>query len=163
MGSRGSVIPLFANQIRAGKAITITDPHMTRFMMTLDDAVDLVIFAFQNGKQGDLFVQKAPAATIEVLADAIMELHGIKTEKKIIGARHGEKLYEVLVTKEEMAKSTDLGDYFRIAADHRDLNYNKFFSEGEIELSVEEYHSHNTARLDLEGMKQLLRKLDLFE
>ena len=163
MASRGSVIPLFHKLIEQGKDLTLTDPNMTRFMMTLEDAVDLVLYAFEHGNQGDLFVQKAPAATIETLADAIIELRGANVEKKIIGARHGEKLYEVLVTKEEMAKSEDLGNYFRVAADHRDLNYNKFFSEGELDVSTEEYNSHNTERLDKEGMKQLLRKLDLFE
>lgn len=164
MASRGSVIPLFLDYIKQGKPLTLTDPNMTRFMMTLQDAVDLVIYAFKHGKQGDLFVQKAPAATIDVLADAILELTNSNVEKKTIGARHGEKLYEVLVTKEEMAKAEDLGNYFRVPADNRDLNYNKFFTDGEFTLNeIEEYHSHNTSRLDVEGMKKLLLKLDLFK
>ena len=133
---------------------------MTRYMMTLDDAVDLVLYAFENGNQGDLFVQKAPAATLYVLADALKELYNADTEVKIIGTRHGEKLYETLVTREEMFRSEDMGDYFRIPADARDLNYDKFFVEGQEDISkVEDYHSHNTHRLDKEGMKQLLLKL----
>jgi UDP-glucose 4-epimerase len=133
---------------------------MTRYMMTLDDAVDLVLYAFENGNQGDLFVQKAPAATLDVLADALKELYNADTEVKIIGTRHGEKLYETLVTREEMFRSEDMGDYFRIPADARDLNYDKFFVEGQEDISkVEDYHSHNTFRLDKEGMKQLLLKL----
>jgi UDP-glucose 4-epimerase len=133
---------------------------MTRYMMTLDDAVDLVLYAFENGNQGDLFVQKAPAATLDVLADALKELYNADTEVKIIGTRHGEKLYETLVTREEMFRSEDMGDYFRIPADARDLNYDKFFVEGQEDISkVEDYHSHNTHRLDKEGMKQLLLKL----
>jgi UDP-glucose 4-epimerase len=164
MASRGSVIPLFLDYIDQEKPLTLTDPDMTRFMMTLKDAVDLVIYAFDYGKQGDLFVQKAPAATIDVLADAILELTNSNVEKKTIGARHGEKLYEVLVTKEEMAKAEDLGNYYRIPADHRDLNYNKYFTDGEFELDeVTEYNSHNTTRLSVEGMKELLLKLDLFK
>ncbi len=163
MASRGSVIPLFDRLLEEGKELTLTDPNMTRFMMTLEDAVDLVLYAFEHGRQGDLFVQKAPAATIDTLASAIMELRGINREKKIIGARHGEKLYEVLVTKEEMAKAEDLGNYYRVAADHRDLNYNKFFTEGELDVSTpDEYNSHNTERLNVEGMKKLLLKLKLF-
>jgi len=161
MASRGSVIPLFVDQMNAGKDITVTDPNMTRFMMTLDDAVDLVLYAFQHGQNGDLFVQKAPAATIEVLAKAIIELYKSKSQVKVIGTRHGEKLYETLVTREEMSKAEDMGNYFRIPADNRDLNYDKYFVEGQEELSViEDYHSHNTIRLDVEGMKALLLKLD---
>lgn len=160
MASRGSVIPLFLEQIKANKPLTITDPNMTRFMMTLDDAVDLVWYAFENGKQGDLFVQKSPAATIEVLAKAVLELTGAKNEIRMIGTRHGEKLYETLVNKEDMSKAEDLGDYYRIPADNRDLNYEKYFSEGDVKIpEFEEYHSHNTERLDLEGMKALLLKL----
>ena len=160
MASRGSVIPLWVDQIKSGKPITITDPNMTRFMMTLDDAVDLVMYAFENGVNGDLFVQKAPAATLDVLAQALKELYSADTEVKTIGTRHGEKLYETLVTREEMAKSIDMGDYYRIPCDNRDLNYDKFFTEGDEEVSkIEDYHSHNTARLDVEGMKQLLLKL----
>jgi len=161
MGSRGSVIPLFVDQVKAGHDLTVTDPKMTRFMMTLDDAVDLVVYAFQHGQNGDMFIQKAPAATIETLAKAVIELY--KTESKIgvIGTRHGEKQYESLVTREEMAKSEDLGKYFRIPCDGRDLNYDKYFVEGkQIEKTVVDYHSHNTTRLDLEGMKELLLKLD---
>jgi UDP-glucose 4-epimerase len=160
MASRGSVIPLFLEQIKAGKPITITDPNMTRFMMTLDDAVDLVWYAFEHGKQGDLFVQKSPAATIETLAKAVLELTNTKSEIKIIGTRHGEKLYETLVTREDMAKAEELEKYYRIPADNRDLNYAKFFSEGApIVEEVEEYNSHNTERLDLDKMKQLLMQL----
>ncbi len=160
MASRGSVIPLWVDQIKAGKPITITDPGMTRYMMTLDDAVDLVLYAFEHGNQGDLFVQKAPAATLTVLAESLKELYKADTEVKVIGTRHGEKLYETLVTREEMFRSEDMGDYFRIPADARDLNYDKFFVEGQEDISkVEDYHSHNTFRLDKEGMKQLLLKL----
>ena len=162
MASRGSVIPLWIDQIQAGKDITITDPNMTRFMMTLDDAVDLVIYAFLHGKNGDLFVQKAPAATLDVLAEALKQLYHADTEVKVIGTRHGEKLYETLVTREEMAKSEDMGNYFRIPADNRDLNYDKYFVEGQEEIAqIDDYHSHNTLRLDVEGMKALLLKLDL--
>lgn len=164
MASRGSVIPLFLDQIKAGNPITITNPEMTRFMMTLEDAVDLVLYAFENGKQGDTFVQKAPAATIGVLADAIIELTNANTGKAYIGTRHGEKLYEVLVASEEMVKAIDMGDYYRIPADNRDLNYDKYFSKGNEKISlVDEYDSHNTERLDVEGMKKLLLKLDLFK
>ena len=160
MASRGSVIPLWVDQIKSGKPITVTDPNMTRFMMTLDDAVDLVIYAFEHGSNGDLFVQKAPAATLDVLAEALKQLYKVNTEVRTIGTRHGEKLYETLVTREEMAKAIDMGDYYRIPCDTRDLNYDKFFSEGNEEIAkVEDYHSHNTARLDVEGMKQLLLKL----
>jgi UDP-N-acetylglucosamine 4,6-dehydratase/5-epimerase len=160
MASRGSVIPLFIEQIKSGKPITITDPEMTRFMMTLDDAVDLVLFAFENGKQGDIFVQKSPASTIGDLAMAVKQLYKAKNEIRIIGTRHGEKLYETLVNREEMIKAEDLGNYYRIPADTRDLNYEQFFSEGKDALSGEaEYHSHNTLRLDIEGTKTLLLKL----
>lgn len=162
MASRGSVIPLWVDQIQAGKDITITDPNMTRFMMTLEDAVDLVLYAFEHGHNGDLFVQKAPAATLDVLAEALKQLYHADTEVKVIGTRHGEKLYETLVTREEMAKSEDMGNYFRIPADNRDLNYDKYFVEGQEEIAqIDDYHSHNTARLDVEGMKALLLKLDL--
>lgn len=164
MASRGSVIPLWIDQMIARKDITVTDLNMTRFMMTLDDAVDLVVYAFQHGQNGDLFVQKAPAATLEVLAKAVIELYKSKSQVRVIGTRHGEKLYETLVTREEMAKSEDMGDYFRIPADNRDLNYDKYFVEGQEEVSViEDYHSHNTARLDVEGMKELLMKLDMIK
>ena len=160
MASRGSVIPLFVDQIKSGKPITITDPKMTRFMMTLDGAVDLVIYAFDNGHPGDIFVQKSPAATIEVLAHSLLELYNTKVDIKTIGTRHGEKLYESLVNREEMAKAFDLGGYYRIPADTRDLNYSKYFFEGEEKVSmVEEYTSHNTERLDVVGMKDLLLKL----
>ena len=161
MASRGSVIPLWVEQIMLGKSITITDPNMTRFMMTLDDAVDLVIYAFTHGHNGDLFVQKAPAATLDVLAEALKQIYSKidskygKTEVKVIGTRHGEKLYETLVTREEMAKAIDCGNYYRIPCDSRDLNYDKFFVEGNEKVSaIEDYHSHNTARLDVEGMKE---------
>lgn len=164
MASRGSVIPLFCQQIEEGKPLTITNPEMTRFMMTLEDAVDLVIYAFEHGEQGDLFVQKAPAATIEVLADAIKELKHSDVKTNIIGTRHGEKLYEVLVTKEEMVNAEDLGEYYRIPADNRNLNYQKYENVGNKDLEkIEEYNSHNTRRLDVEGMKELLLKLDLFK
>lgn len=160
MASRGSVIPLWVEQMKENKSITITDPNMTRFMMTLDDAVDLVIYAFQHGKNGDLFVQKAPAATLDVLAEALKGLYQSDTEVRVIGTRHGEKLYETLVTREEMAKAEDMGGYYRIPCDTRDLNYDKFFVEGNEEVSkIEDYHSHNTNRLDVEGMKRLLLKL----
>ena len=162
MASRGSVIPLFVDQLAAGKDLTVTDPNMTRFMMTLDDAVDLVIYAFQHGQNGDLFVQKAPAATIETLGKAIISLYKSESQVRVIGTRHGEKLYETLVTREEMAKSIDMGNYFRVPADNRDLNYDKYFVEGQQEVSViDDYHSHNTHRLDLEGMKKLLLKLPM--
>ncbi len=160
MASRGSVIPLFVNQIKNNKTITITDPNMTRFMMTLDDAVELVLFAFANGQNGDIFVQKSPASTISDLAQALKELYKSDTAITVIGTRHGEKLYETLVNREEMVKATDEGDYYRIPADTRDLNYNKFFSEGESAVNLaEEYTSHNTQRLDVEGTKKLLLKL----
>lgn len=162
MGSRGSVIPLFIDQIKQGKPLTITDPNMTRFMMTLEDAIDLVLYAFEHGQQGDLFVQKSPAATIETLAKALIELYKKDNEIKIIGTRHGEKLYETLVNKEDMHKAKDLGNYYRIPADTRDLNYAQYFSEGELNMSaIEEYHSHNTQRLDKIEMQNLLYKLPL--
>ena len=161
MASRGSVIPLFVEQIRQGNPLTITDPNMTRFMMTLDGAVDLVIFAFQNGKPGDIFVQKAPAATIEILAKALLELYKAKNTIKVIGTRHGEKLYETLVNREEMAKAEDLGSYYRIPADTRDLNYNRFFVEGQEQIAqTDDYTSHNTYRMDIEETKSLLLQLD---
>jgi UDP-N-acetylglucosamine 4,6-dehydratase/5-epimerase len=164
MASRGSVIPLFIDQIKLGNPLTLTDPNMTRFMMTLEDAVDLVLFAFENGKQGDLFVQKSPAATIEVLAKALLELYDSKSEIKVIGTRHGEKLYETLVNREDMVKAEDMGDYYRIPADNRDLNYAQYFSEGEPDVSnYDEYHSHNTERLDIDGMKKLLHKLPIIK
>lgn len=164
MASRGSVIPLFLEQIKLRKPITITNPEMTRFMMTLEDAVDLVMYAFENGNQGDLFVQKAPAATIDVLAKAILDLKKCDLAPVYIGTRHGEKLYEVLVTQEEMTKAVDLGDFYKIPADNRNLNYDRFIEKGSKELILSEsYHSHNTARLDVSGMKKLLVKLDLFK
>jgi UDP-glucose 4-epimerase len=160
MGSRGSVIPLFVENIKKGKPITITDPQMTRFMMTLEDAVELVLYAFENGQPGDIFVQKAPAATLETLAKALLQLYDANNEIKIIGVRHGEKIHETLVNREEMVKAVDLGDYFRIPADTRDLNYNKYFTEGEVKVSLtEEYTSYNTYRLNIEETKQLLLKL----
>ena len=163
MASRGSVIPLFCEQIEEGKQLTITNPNMTRFMMTLNDAVDLVLYAFEHGEQGDLFVQKAPAATIETLAQAVLELKRSDVGYTCIGTRHGEKLYEVLVTTEEMLRAEDLPGFFRIHADNRDLNYDNFFSKGNSRLdSVGQYTSHNTERLDVEGMKKLLLKLKLF-
>jgi UDP-glucose 4-epimerase len=162
MASRGSVIPLFIEQIKAGKPLTITDPNMTRFMMTLEDAVNLVLYAFSHGQPGDIFVQKAPAATIETLAKALLELYKSDSEIKVIGTRHGEKLYETLVNREDMVKAEDLGDYYRIPADNRDLNYAQFFSEGIPEVSkYEEYHSNNTRSLDIQEMKKLLLKLSL--
>jgi UDP-N-acetylglucosamine 4,6-dehydratase len=162
MASRGSVIPLFVEQIIAGRAISITDPNMTRFMMTLNDAVDLVLYAFEHGKNGDIFVQKAPAATIEVLAHALLGLMGKeKHQVNIIGTRHGEKLFEALCSREEMLVADDHGAYYRIPADNRDLNYEKFFDEGSKDLSmVEDYNSHNTQRLDVAAMQALLMKLD---
>lgn len=166
MASRGSVIPLWVDQMMEGKPITITDPNMTRFMMTLDDAVDLVIYAFTHGHNGDLFVQKAPAATLDTLATALKEIYAQvnpkygDTEVKIIGTRHGEKLYETLVTCEEMAKAIDMGNYYRIPCDNRDLNYDKYFTQGNEDVSrIEDYHSHNTDRLDVEGMKKQLMRL----
>lgn len=161
MASRGSVIPLFTEQIKRGNPITLTDPNMTRFMMTLDGAVDLVIFAFEHGRPGDIFVQKSPASTIEVLAEAILKIYNANNPIRIIGTRHGEKLYETLVNREEMLKAEDMGNFYRIPADTRDLNYNRYFNEGDSQISgTEEYTSHNTYRLDIEETKQLLLKLD---
>ena len=163
MASRGSVIPLFCDQIAEGKQLTITNPDMTRFMMTLNDAVDLVLYAFEHGQQGDLFVQKAPACTIENLANAVLELKGSDVGVTSIGTRHGEKLYEVLVTTEEMLRAESLPGFYRIHADNRDLNYDNYFSKGNKDLeTIDQYTSHNTERLDVEGMKQLLLKLKLF-
>ncbi len=161
MASRGSVIPLFIDQVRNGKPITITDPNMTRFMMSLDQAVDLVLFAFENGQSGDIFVQKAPAATVELLANTMKNILGRPDHKiKTIGTRHGEKLYETLLTKEEMVKAIDMGEYYRIPADTRDLNYNQFFEEGEqVITEAGEYHSHNTHRLNEEELTELLLNL----
>lgn len=162
MASRGSVIPLFIEQIKNQKPLTLTDPQMTRFMMTLEDAVDLVLYAFKKGKNGDIFVQKSPAATIQVLAEALCELYGYSAKLYVIGTRHGEKLYETLVNREDMVKAEDLGGYFRIPADTRDLNYEQYFSEGINDVSAsDEYHSHNTQQLDVEGMKNLLLKLPI--
>lgn len=162
MASRGSVIPLFIDQIKENKALTLTDANMTRFMMTLEDAVDLVLYAFEHANQGDLFVQKAPSATVGTLSQALIELYKSKSEIKVIGTRHGEKLYETLVNREDMIKAEDLGEYYRIPADNRDLNYEQYFSEGMPDISNHnEYHSHNTAILDVEGMKQLLLKLPI--
>ncbi|MFK3818835.1 polysaccharide biosynthesis protein [Pseudomonas sp. NPDC089407] len=165
MASRGSVIPLFVEQIRAGKALTLTDPNMTRFMMTLSDAVDLVLFAFEHGENGDLFVQKAPAATVQTLAEALTGLMG-KPEHpiQVIGTRHGEKLYEALLSREEMVCAQDMSDYYRVPPDLRDLNYAKFVEQGEEKISrTEDYNSHNTERLDVEGMQRLLLKLDFMQ
>jgi len=162
MASRGSVIPLFINQIKSGLPLTITDPNMTRFLMSLDDAVDLVLFAFEHGNSGDLFVNKAPAAKIGDLAQALKELSQSDAEIKIIGTRHGEKLYETLCTREEMVKAEDMGDFYRILADNRDLNYAMYFSQGEQDVAkIEDYHSHNTQRLDVEGVKNLISGLGL--
>lgn len=164
MASRGSVIPLFVSQIKSGKPLTVTDPTMTRFLMSLDDSVDLVLHAFEHARQGDIFVQKAPASTVEVLAHALKELFKADIPIQIIGTRHGEKLYESLVSREEMAKAEDMGRYYRIPADNRDLNYNKFFVEGELSIAtLDDYTSHNTQRLDAEGVKQLLQKLDFIQ
>lgn len=161
MASRGSVIPLFVDQIRAERPITITDPNMTRFMMTLDDAVDLVLYAFEHGKPGEIFVQKAPAATIETLAHALTDLMGVPNhEVRVIGTRHGEKLYEALLSREEMVAAEDLGGYYRVPPDLRDLNYGKFVEQGEVRISeAVDYNSHNTERLDVPGMQALLMKL----
>ncbi|MCO6146887.1 polysaccharide biosynthesis protein [Flavobacterium sp. NRK1] len=162
MASRGSVIPLFLKQIKEGNELTITDPNMTRFLMSLDEAVELVLFAFENGNQGDLFVNKAPAGTIGDLAQALKELCNADNPVKVIGTRHGEKLYETLCTREEMIKAEDMGDFYRIPADNRDLNYAQYFSEGEKDISlIEDYHSHNTEQQGVEGMKKLLLKLPL--
>ncbi|MBU4509897.1 polysaccharide biosynthesis protein [bacterium] len=164
IASRGSVIPLFINQIKSGQPLTVTDSNMTRFMMSLDSAVDLVLYAFKHAQQGDMFVKKAPACTIGDLAFAIKELFKAKNEIKIIGTRHGEKLFETLLTREEMVKAEDCGDYFRISADMRDLNYNKYFIEGETEVSVkEDYNSHNTKRLKVKEIKEILLKIEYIQ
>lgn len=164
MASRGSVIPLFLKQIKAGNPLTVTDPNMTRFLMSLEDAVDLVLFAFKHANPGDLFVNKAPAGTIRDLAQALKELCNANNEIKIIGTRHGEKLYETLCTREEMVKAEDMGEFYRIPADNRDLNYAQYFSEGETSISqIEDYHSHNTQQQDVEGMKALLSNLPLIK
>jgi UDP-N-acetylglucosamine 4,6-dehydratase/5-epimerase len=165
MASRGSVIPLFAEQIKSGKALTITDPNMTRFMMTLADAVDLVLYAFEHGNNGDLFVQKSPAATVGTVAKALIELIGVSNhETNIIGTRHGEKLFEALLSREEMAYAEDLGGYYRVPPDMRDLNYSKFLEHGDKKIShSEDYNSHNTVRLNTDAMKKLLRKLDFIQ
>tara|TARA_R110002096_G_scaffold74101_1_gene175658 strand:- start:219929 stop:220939 length:1011 start_codon:yes stop_codon:yes gene_type:complete len=161
MASRGSVIPLFIQQIKAGKPLTLTNPDMTRFMMSLDQAVDLVMFAFENGNSGDVFVQKSPAATIRQLAEVMLDIFDAKNEIKVIGTRHGEKLYETLLTAEERVKSEDLGDYYRVSADDRDLNYDKYFSEGDNKVStLEDYHSHNTYQLTNAELKEMVLKLD---
>lgn len=165
MASRGSVIPLFVDQIRAGQALSLTDPNMTRFMMTLDDAVDLVLFAFKNGKSGEIFVQKAPAATVETLAMALRDVLGSpKHEINVIGTRHGEKLFEALLSREEMAAAQDLGAYYRVPPDLRDLNYSKYVEQGEIKISsAQDYNSHNTTRLDVASMRNLLMKLSFVQ
>jgi len=164
MASRGSVIPLFLDQLRSGKPLTVTDPSMTRFLMSLEESVDLVLYAFEHARPGDIFVQKAPASTVGDLAQALRELLKVDNEVKIIGTRHGEKLYESLVSREEMARSEDLGGYYRIPADSRDLNYDKYFVEGETEISkIEDYTSHNTRRLDVEQVKQVLMQLDIVQ
>jgi UDP-glucose 4-epimerase len=161
MASRGSVIPLFIDQLKGGEPITVTDPNMTRFLMSLEDSVDLVLHAFENAQQGDIFVQKAPASTVADLAQALKELFGRANAVKVIGTRHGEKLYESLISREEMAKAEDMGRYYRIPADNRDLNYKKYFVEGETHISeLDDYTSHNTERLDVRGIKELLLKLD---
>ena len=161
MASRGSVIPLFVDQLRTAEPLTVTDPEMTRFLMSLEDSVDLVLHAFEHGQQGDLFVQKAPASTVGDLAEALKQLFGKSNDVKVIGTRHGEKLYESLVSREEMAKAEDMGRYYRIPADNRDLNYKKYFVEGEQRISdLDDYTSHNTDRLDVAGIKELLLKLD---
>jgi UDP-N-acetylglucosamine 4,6-dehydratase/5-epimerase len=162
MASRGSVIPLFVEQIKAGKPLTITDPEMTRYMMTLDDAVELVMFAFEHGNNGDIFVQKSPACTIEVLAQALLELYNATNPIKAIGTRHGEKVFETLVNREEMVRAEDMENYFRIPSDNRDLNYGKYFSEGQASIGeVEDYTSHNTTRLNVKETKKLLLKLSI--
>jgi UDP-glucose 4-epimerase len=164
MASRGSVIPLFIRQAKEGRPLTVTDPKMTRFLMSIDDAVDLVVYAFQNGQPGDIFVQKAPAATIETLALAVRKLFGVENPVQVIGTRHGEKLYETLLTREERARAEDRGDYFRIPADNRDLNYSSYFTEGQETVSREEdYHSHNTRRLDVDETIALLLKLEMVQ
>jgi UDP-glucose 4-epimerase len=162
MASRGSVIPLFLDQLQKGLPLTVTDPNMTRFLMTLDESVDLVMYAFEHAVPGDIFVQKSPASTVGDLAQAMRELLGVNNEVKVIGTRHGEKLYESLISREEMARAQDMGSYYRIPADSRDLNYNKYFIEGQEDMSLfDDYTSHNTVRLDIEGVKQTLLKLDI--
>jgi len=164
MASRGSIIPLFIKQIKEGRPLTVTDPSMTRFLMSLDDAVDLVLYAFDNAIQGDIFVQKAPASTIWDLANAVKELFNSNNEIKIIGTRHGEKLYETLLTREELVKAEDCGDYYRIVPDDRDLNYNKYFTEGEKQIAdIEDYNSHNTQRLTIKEIKEKLLKLNYIQ
>jgi len=164
MASRGSVIPLFVSQLRQGKSLTVTDPNMTRFLMSLEDSVDLVLYAFENGHQGDIFVQKAPASTVADLAQALKELLGKDNKLQVIGTRHGEKLYESLVSREEMAKAEDLGGYYRIPADNRDLNYAQFYSEGEEVIShLDDYTSHNTERLTVKQVKELLSTINYLE
>ena len=164
MASRGSVIPLFVKQMKFGESITVTDPNMTRFLMSLEDSVDLVIYAFENAEQGDLFVQKAPASTVGDLAEGLKELFNSDCRVKVIGTRHGEKLYESLISREEMAKAEDMGGYYRIPADNRDLNYKKYFVEGEVHISeVDDYTSHNTKQLNVEEVKALLLKLDYIQ
>jgi len=164
MASRGSVIPLWIEQIKSNKKITVTDPNMTRFMMTLDDAVNLVLYAFEHGQNGDLFVQKAPAATLETLFYALKDLYNFNESFNIIGTRHGEKLFESLVTREEMAKAIDLGSYYRIPCDDRDLNYDKYFAQGQnINEEISDYHSHSTRRLNVQEMKEMLMKLDIIK
>ena len=162
MASRGSVIPLLVDQLKQGKELTLTDPEMTRFMMTLEEALDLVLFAFENGQNGDIFVQKAPATTIKTLAKALLELYQADNELRIIGVRHGEKTYETLVNREDMVKVDDLGEYYRIPADNRDLNYDQYFTNGDTGIpEIEEYHSHNTKRLNIDETKALLMKLEM--
>lgn len=164
MASRGSVIPLFIKQVKEGRAITVTDPAMTRFLMSIDDAVDLVLYAYKNGQQGDIFVQKAPAATIQTLAVAVKRIFNAQAALEVIGTRHGEKVYETLVTREELAKAEDAGQYFRIASDNRNLNYSAYFTEGQEALSrQEDYNSHNARRLDVDATVALLRGLDLVQ
>jgi UDP-N-acetylglucosamine 4,6-dehydratase len=164
MASRGSVIPLFINQLKHGEALTVTDPNMTRFLMSLEDSVDLVLHAFEHAEQGDIFVQKAPASTVEDLAQALKELFSSNCSVRVIGTRHGEKLYESLISREEMAKAEDMGRYYRIPADNRDLNYKKFFVEGEQHISeLDDYTSHNTERLSIQGIKNILLKLDYIQ
>lgn len=164
MASRGSVIPLFLRQLQSGEALTVTDPGMTRFMMSLEEAVDLVLYAFEHARPGDLFVQKSPAATIGTLAEALQRILGVNREVRVIGTRHGEKLYETLLTREEQARAEDLGDYYRVPADTRDLNYNLYFTEGSSEVGLrEDYHSHNTRRMDVTEMMDRLRELPVVQ
>jgi UDP-glucose 4-epimerase len=164
MASRGSVIPLFVNQLKSGEQLTVTEPEMTRFLMSLEDSVDLVLHAFEHAEPGDIFVQKAPASTVQVLADALLALFKSDAGSRVIGTRHGEKLYESLISREEMAKAIDMGRYYRVPADIRDLNYNKFFSEGETKIAqFEDYTSHNAERLDVEDTVQLLKKLSYIQ